>query len=590
MQHTYAYSSTQPEPTNHEQKKNDEKSNNDDDQQYTRSYKKHWVAIATALACISIYQYKAYQQLLKDLEEEEREEAERELENLRKTTQEIFDDLLEEERREEEAMNDSWWYRLKKNVAYLLRSIHIWLHFVPLFTLAPFCYFFSSYSDYWEDLFYKIMLHTFRRCGPSFIKLGQWMATRQDLFPEKLCEKLTDLHSVGLVHRWEDSLAIIEADLGGPISDFFTEIDTQPFASGSIAQVYKARLHPSIAERHGLDPHASVVIKVRHPGAAESMVKDLNIIRHITKFIGRFDSFKWLQLEKNVSVFSRNMRAQLDMSAEGHNLQRFNLNFREIVNIHFPQPLLELTTTRVLVETFEEGVPITQFSSAVTDSTIAITDDKVVRVTRPFKNQLASLGIVLFLKMLVVDNFLHGDLHPGNIMVRFNEANACPELVVLDAGLVCALSPRDKQNFLDLFLAITKREGAQVAELMIRRSDRYADVDLLTLPKEEQEKLEGFRQGMKNLVHEIIDLPVGEIEVGMIMSNVLELGRLYRVPVEANFTTLVIGSIVIEGLGRQLNPTLRFVEEAKPMLLQVGNALRSQWIKNRFKDFVKPQH
>eukprot|EP00818_Percolomonas_sp_WS_P005737 CAMPEP_0117455952 /NCGR_PEP_ID=MMETSP0759-20121206/11627_1 /TAXON_ID=63605 /ORGANISM="Percolomonas cosmopolitus, Strain WS" /LENGTH=425 /DNA_ID=CAMNT_0005249277 /DNA_START=209 /DNA_END=1483 /DNA_ORIENTATION=+ len=393
------------------------------------------------------------------------------------------------------------------------------------------------------------------------------MATRPDLFPRELCAELGSLHSSGDRHSFRKTKKILRETLGRPIEEVFEELHKKEIASGAIAQVYKAKLTMNIELKSPW-----VAIKVRHPQVKDELVTDLRIIRAMTRFLGKFDKFRYLNLEENVIVFSRNMKAQLNLRQEADNLRLFRHNFRDIPQIMFPEPVEELSSTQVLVESFEEGIPISTFTDIQDTS------------TRKFKEQLASLGIVLYLKMLVVDSLLHADLHPGNMFVRLdqdNHGNITPSLVVLDAGLVCALSPTDKKNFLDLFKAVTKRNGRDVAELMITRSKVYKNRDLNTLSSEEKARLDGFVHDMESLIQDVIDLPFGEVQIGSTMSKVLDLGRKYHVPVEANFTTLVIGSIVIEGLGRQLNPKLRFVEESKPVLAQVSE-LRAEWIKERF--------
>lgn len=492
-------------------------------------------------------------------------EEEKELESA--SPDQIIDKILQDMEKDEESTGILTYFK------FLFRSIGISIKLLPLILFLSIAWIHPILHLYW----YKLFVKTFRSCGACFIKLGQWMATRPDLFPKELCQELGELHSSGDRHSFRQTKKILENAFGRSIDEIFEEFDQKELASGAIAQIYKGKLRQSIIDDLGLQLDSPyVAVKVRHPRVKEDLITDLRIIRLITKLMGKFNYFKHLNLEENVIVFSRNMRSQLNMVTEADNLKIFRKNFESIPQIVFPEPIHQLTTSKVLVESFEEGIPISQFTSPEDSS------------SQDFKNQLASLGIILYLKMLVVDNFLHADLHPGNLFVRFDVKNnlLSPKLVVLDAGLVCGLSPTDKKNFLDLFVAVTKKQGREVAEMMIYRSKTYKHRDPQTFTSAEIEKFNQFINKMEILIQNVIDLPFGEVQIGSTMSKVLDLGREYHVPVEANFTTLVIGSIVIEGLGRQLNPTLRFVEEAKPVLSQVTE-LREEWIKNRFENLVQ---
>lgn len=265
---------------------------------------------------------------------------------------------------------------------------------------------------------------------------------------------------------------------------------------------------------------------------------------------------RWLNLEENIHNFSETMLAQVDLSVEARNLKRFSENFRDwYPQIVFPRPIDPYCNSEaVLVETYEQGRPITDYIAHGSKSRNAV------------ERRVADLGIGLYLKMMLLDNFVHSDLHPGNMLVRMlpspdPENYPRPQVIVLDAGLVTELSPTDRRNFLDLFTAIASGEGRHAANLIIER----ARTNSYTFQRSDSE-LQEFISAMDALISQVSTKKLSQVDAGTVLSEVLRLGRANRVPIESNFTSLAIGTIVLEGLGRQLNPDLNFVEQAKPYL------------------------
>jgi aarF domain-containing kinase len=168
----------------------------------------------------------------------------------------------------------------------------------------------------------------------------------------------------------------------------------------------------------------------------------------------------------------------------------------------------------------------------------------------------------LYLKMMLVDNFIHADLHPGNILVRLEDPVS---LVVLDAGLVAELSEYDKKNFIDLFATVVEGNGIAAAELMVHRARNYEQL------KKNPENIKNFTYQMAMLIKTVNEKPLQSLDVGNILNQVLEMGKKYQVIIEPNFTTLVLGTVVIEGLGKTLNSNFEFVKAARPFLIQDKN-------------------
>jgi aarF domain-containing kinase len=462
----------------------------------------------------------------------------------------------------------------------LARITIIYINFVPLIALAPFLCF-ESTKQYW----YKMYLSTLKKCGPCFIKLGQWMATRPDIFPTEFCDLLSDLHSNGMIHSYEETKEILEEYFQLPMEEIFDEFNSTPIASGSIAQVYKARMKSvndtkskygstksgsitTIVQHHHSEINKMletettetpyVAVKVRHPSAPELMVTDLKIMNNMASILSMLPYIKWFKFDEMIKVFSINMKEQLNLEREAINLKIFANNFKNIKNITFPEPLYY--NEKLLIETFEEGKSIAEFTD----------------IDNKFRLELADMGVNLYLKMLFGDNFLHGDLHPGNMLVRIE--NDKPHLVLLDAGLVCRLNKVRKQNFDDLFTAVVKRDGHQVAEMMIDRNkfnkDNITEQDRFT-----------FIKDMSKLVEDVVDSPPGSNKADEIMFRLLNICRSNHVHIDPSYATLIMSCIIIDGVGQQLNPDIKFMVKAKEVL-QYNPEIINLFLRAKISEYV----
>jgi aarF domain-containing kinase len=178
---------------------------------------------------------------------------------------------------------------------------------------------------------------------------GQWASTRSDMFPESLCVALSQLHSDAPSHSWKHTKKVMESSLGLPpetLLDVFDSFDTQPLASGSIAQVHKAILNGR-----------TVVAKVRHPNVAKLIDMDFRLMRIAAIVADYLPALSWLHVRETVEQFSHTMAAQAHLNVEAHNLEVLNFNFRNWNHVKFPKPLY--ATSAVIIETFESGQIIT---------------------------------------------------------------------------------------------------------------------------------------------------------------------------------------------------------------------------------------
>ncbi|KAJ3293626.1 hypothetical protein HK104_004322 [Borealophlyctis nickersoniae] len=432
----------------------------------------------------------------------------------------------------------------------------------------------------------RFMVKAFEISGPTFTKLGQWASSRTDLFPPYVCELLAKLQSNNEPHSLAATRKIILGEFGKDIDELFKEFNPIPIGVGAIAQVYKATLaQPDLAER------PQVAVKVLHPGVDILISNDLKIMHMVASLLHLLPGAEWLSFPDEVETFGHMMREQLDLRNEAENLRRFKNNFEKRPAVTFPEPVDDLVRQTVLVETYWDALPISKFLNSKRSV---------------FDRELADIGLDAFLHMLVIDNFTHADLHPGNIFVTFRHPEKkglasmiggrvkrgpndhlidsemihrlnslspeewpsametlkhqgyAPQLIFLDAGLVSELSPTNLVNFLDLFFAIAEFNGPRVGHLMVERSRTpWTVVD----PEAFQKKMEAFLARIRAET-----LQLSKIKVGEILGTVFGMVRGHHIKIEGDFANVGISIMLIEGIGRRLDPNMDLLAEALPVL------------------------
>eukprot|EP00019_Armaparvus_languidus_P012693 CAMPEP_0168582150 /NCGR_PEP_ID=MMETSP0420-20121227/1814_1 /TAXON_ID=498008 /ORGANISM="Pessonella sp." /LENGTH=422 /DNA_ID=CAMNT_0008616589 /DNA_START=506 /DNA_END=1770 /DNA_ORIENTATION=- len=417
--------------------------------------------------------------------------------------------------------------------------------------------------------------------GPCFLKLGQWAATRPDLFSEATCEQLSALHDNCPEHSFAETKRIILESFGYPIELIFAEFDEVPVASGTIAQVYRARTFDG----------QEVAVKVSHPHIVRKVEADLRLLHGFASMIQILPRMKYMAFKESIEQFALTMIAQLDFRYEARNMRRFARNFEHDDSVNFAMPISpDLISNNVLVETYQQGIPLKKFLRS---------DD--LSENHDLRGKIAKIGIDAYLRMLLIHNFVHADLHPGNILVQLEDTEAGTKLniTLLDCGLVTELSDEDSNNFVELFVTLVEGDARRGAELMIDRArmvdkrissgvqpkptrtplphrdvkgkQQRVDDDIGEHVDETEAQRLAWREAFIDDVSKALSLEyenISDIQVSRVMRELFSAARHYGVQIEPNFATLVVGTAVLEGVGRQLNPRLSLLEAALPVLLR----------------------
>ncbi|GJN11384.1 hypothetical protein PR202_ga29571 [Eleusine coracana subsp. coracana] len=428
-----------------------------------------------------------------------------------------------------------------EGITLLIRAVHLTFLFFPATALAPFA---DRFSVAFRRRWLSLVRRTLEKAGPAFIKWGQWAATRPDLFPSDLCVELAKLHSAAPAHGFAYSKAAIEKAFGRELSEIFNTFEENPVASGSIAQIHRATLKNNRTGKH-------VAVKVRHPGVGESIKKDFVLINLVAKASNVIPGLSWLRLDESVRQFAVFMMSQVDLSREAAHLSRFIYNFRRWRHVSFPKPLYPLVHPSVLVETFENGDSVSNFMDALKGNT---------RMAR----DLAHIGTYAFLKMLLEDNFIHADMHPGNILVRVDESKLSrkrffrpkPHIVFLDVGMTAELTRGDRDNLQQFFKAVATRDGRTAADCTLKLSKNQNCPDPVAFTEELDKTFTFWGTPEGDVFHPV-----------ECMHQLLDTVRRHKVNIDGNICTVMVTILVLEGWQRKLDPGFDIMHTLKTLLL-----------------------
>ncbi len=373
------------------------------------------------------------------------------------------------------------------------------------------------------------MRRALEELGPTYIKLGQVLATRVDMFPPEWITEFEKLQSHAPAVPFDVLLPELQIALGQDPHEIFNELDPEPIGSASIAQVHRARLKSG----------EEVVLKIRRPGIIPKIEADLRVLRHIAQLAEfEFPEIRRYQPVKVVDEFSKSLRRELNLSTEARHLERFAQNFADSTEIEVPHVYREWTSERLNVQSFVGGIAGNDF-----DAVDAAGLDRKV---------LAERGANAVLKMVLIDGYFHADPHPGNVKYLLGN-----RLAFLDFGMVGRLPHPRRDQIVDLLAALAQRDENGILNVLLEWSgDAVVD----------EEKLAA---DIADFIFNYENLSLKEVQFGTLLNDVVALSREHHLMLPADLTLLFKALISLEGLGRQLDPDFQMVPHLTPFVKQV---------------------
>lgn len=361
--------------------------------------------------------------------------------------------------------------------------------------------------------------------GPTFVKLGQIMATRSDLLSSDWTQALEQLHNHATPLPWEQMRPHIEAQLGVPIDQAFLHFDPEPLAAASIAQVYRATVRRADGTLH------EVVVKVQRPGIRAGLEADARLLQHVAALAE--DGFPQLERYRPVDVarqVSDALRDELDFTIEGQHNELVAEAFAQQPDIVIARIVWELSSAELLVQDWLPGVPANQV------------------LQHPHLNGplLAERGAQAFLQMVLRDGLFHADPHPGNLL-------AMPDNRVgfIDFGLVGHLSERRRDQFLVLLRAMVEGDANGLVMVLLEwTGDARADIALL------ESAVERY----------VAQRTSKRLSLADSIAEFMDLAREARIAMPADMALLFKALITADRVLLQLDPNFDVIRIAQPMV------------------------
>lgn len=370
--------------------------------------------------------------------------------------------------------------------------------------------------------------------GPTFVKFGQILAARADLFSPPWIAEFEKLHSNVPALPLDALRPQLRADLGGEPEEVFAHFDPEPLAAASIAQVHRARLHDG----------TEVVVKIRRPGIAEVIEADLRLLQRLATLAeAELPHLRPFHPQELVREFARSLRRELDLAAECRNAERIAANLAALPYIVIPRVHWRYTGERINVQDFIAGVP----GNALEQLTPEAGFDRQL---------LARRGALTVLKTIVEDGFFHADPHPGNVF--YLPGN---RIAFIDFGMVGRLSQRRRDELLHLLLGLVEPQPPTVAEVLLDWTSNAHAVSLSQLETE----IEAFVDQYQNV-------PLAQLSLAQMLTDVTAILRTHRLGLPSDLALLIKAFITLEGMGRGLDPDFHMAAEAEPLLQQVARA------------------
>ncbi len=368
--------------------------------------------------------------------------------------------------------------------------------------------------------------------GPSFVKLGQILSTRVDLFSPEWITEFSKLQDSAIALPFSELRAQLTEDLGEPPENIFPRLETQALAAASLAQVHRAWLSDG----------TPVVLKIRRPGIRPLVEADLRLLKRLAEIVeSEAPDLRRYRPKEVVRQFTLSLRRELDFSAEGRSAERIAANFEAQADIVIPRIYWEWTCERLNVQDYIDGIP--------GRDTAALDASGLDRVL------LAQRGSDAVLKMILEDGFFHADLHPGNIY--FLPDN---QIAFIDFGMVGRISEERRYQIAILLHGLVSHDAEIVSEILLDWSDN-TDADSSVL----QNEIDAF-------VDQYHGVQLRKIDIARMLSELLAILRDHGLTLPPDLALLIKAFITLEGLGRQLNPAFDMMKSSSPMIKQAMKA------------------
>ncbi len=362
--------------------------------------------------------------------------------------------------------------------------------------------------------------------GPSYIKLGQFLATRPDMIGAKRAFELKVLQDKLPPFGLEQARAEILAELGHPVEHFFASF-SEPVAAASVAQVHKAVTHDG----------RTVAVKILRPGVEKRFAADIESFGFAARLMeGVSAEGKRLRPVAAVAMLEQSMKLELDLRMEASAIAEMRENTKDDPGFRLPTVDWATTSRRVLTTEWIDGTPMAD-----------------VEALRRQGLDLVALGdtvIQSFLRHAIRDGFFHADMHQGNLMVDGKGL-----LVALDFGIMGRLAPKERLFLAEILHGFITRDYKRVAQV-------HFDAGYVPMHQD----VDNFAQALRAIGEPILGLPADQISMARLLTQLFEVTEQFDMQTQPQLLLLQKTMVVVEGVARTLNPNLNMWKTAEPVV------------------------
>lgn len=377
---------------------------------------------------------------------------------------------------------------------------------------------------------YQQMRMAIEELGPTFMKFGQILSTRQDLLPHQLIEELKILQDQTVPLPFSEIKKVISAECPDH-ENIFTTIEEIPLASASIAQVHRGTLKDG----------TQVVLKVQRPGIREIIETDILILE---SFAARLENYYPQYRVYNppgiVKDFTNQVRLELDFIHDGKNADRLRFNMQDLEKIRVPRIFWEYSTRHLLVMEYAQGVRIDHVDA--------------IRGFGVDPHEVADRGFSAYMQQIFEDGFFHGDPHPGNLLVGRDGT-----ITFLDFGIVGIIYPERRFYFIQILIAMIQRDP----ELMIKAFEHIG----ITIEESERGLL---RDDLYRIMLDAEGATISEYSFEDMSRGLTDTLQKYRIRMPQNLILMLKVILMVLDVGVTLDPGFNFGEKAEPYVRKLA--------------------
>ncbi len=368
--------------------------------------------------------------------------------------------------------------------------------------------------------------------GPSYIKLGQFLATRPDMIGAERAASLRQLQDRMQPFGMDEAREAIQAGLGKPYGEVFQSL-SNPVAAASIAQVHKAE----IKDESGTV--IQVAVKVLRPGVEARFRDDIETFYTAARMAERFSAeARRLHIIKAVETLERSVELEMDLRLEAAAMSEMAENVRNDPGFRVPEVFWQQTSRRVLTSEWIDG--------------IALTDDAALQASGLNLPRLGDTVIQSFLRHAMRDGFFHADMHQGNLFIDMTS-----NLVAVDFGIMGRLSPKDRRFLAEILWGFIRRDYRRIAEVHFEAG---------YVPAEQSVDL--FAQALRAIGEPIMGKSSTDISMARLLTQLFEVTGQFRMETQPQLILLQKTMVVVEGVARTFNQKLNMWVTAEPVVAE----------------------